>query len=303
MLVSVATQYHQTTLLLGFESTAAPTNMAELDEMHNLWGVDYGLEDLAHTNKRGRICQRTTHELDLRIRQTVPTFMLNGLHDNGSTANESAIAESTGDMKPLCLFALGSYIGGSKRLTKLSSSAVTGNQLAFPISPTQATDTCVSQTIPLPYYVQCSSVTKDDIRAYEKACFDSVKRKLVFAEMSGVRYKALLMELMLAGNGATLSDASLKELASLCKQHQIDIIIDEIMTGGRVGPSMTMTQCCPVAFQNQVKYISLGKMFDCGILLQKVPKRPQEGSSRGFSIRRNPSAAFLKWRDMERHLQ
>ena len=269
--------------------------------MDNLWGVNYGLADMV--NNRSRICHRTIHEFDLRIRETVPTFMLNGLYDNGSTANESAIAEATGDQKPLCLFALGSYIGGSKGLTDLSSGALAGNQLSFPISPTQATATCLAQTIPLPYHMQCSSVTKESIRAYERACYHSIERKLVFAELSGPPYKALLMELMLAGNGATLSDAFLKELAFLCQQHQITIIVDEIMTGGRVGPSMTTTQRCPVNFQNQVKYITLGKIFHCGIVLEKVPKRPQEGRGRGFSIPRDPSAAFLKWREMESHLE
>lgn len=46
---------------------------------------------------------------------------------------------------------------------------------------------------------------------------------------------SLFFELMLAGNGAVLSDRALNKIAILSRKHKFTIIIDEIMTGGRTG--------------------------------------------------------------------
>ena len=43
-----------------------------------------------------------------------------------------------------------------------------------------------------------------------------------------------MMELILAGNGASLSNRFLIKLAKLAELHDFNIIVDEIMTGGRV---------------------------------------------------------------------
>ena len=43
-----------------------------------------------------------------------------------------------------------------------------------------------------------------------------------------------MMELILAGNGASLSNRFLIKLAKLAGLHDFNIIVDEIMTGGQV---------------------------------------------------------------------
>ena len=81
------------------------------------------------------------------------------------------------------------------------------------------------------------------------------------AKVNGTPFKALLMETILGGCGAELSHAFLGQLAQVLKKHNICVIVDGILTGGRIGPRFATTFMLPKAFQCQVQFITLGKCF------------------------------------------
>ena len=74
------------------------------------------------------------------------------------------------------------------------------------------------------------------------------------------------LELMLAGNGAMLSDRALLKIAKLSNQHQFTVIVDEIMTFGRTG-ALIMLQTKPEAFIKCVSHVTLGKWLHVGMIL------------------------------------
>jgi hypothetical protein len=74
------------------------------------------------------------------------------------------------------------------------------------------------------------------------------------------------MELMLAGNGATLCDSTLKKLAILAEHHGFCVVLDEIMTGGRTG-TMLMLEQKPQEFQKVVRFVTMGKWMGAGLVL------------------------------------
>ena len=76
----------------------------------------------------------------------------------------------------------------------------------------------------------------------------------------------ILLELSLASNGATLSDRALSILAELAGIHGFDIVVDEIMTGGRT-KRMLSTMDKPKNFQKSVDFITMGKWLKCGMVL------------------------------------
>ncbi len=84
------------------------------------------------------------------------------------------------------------------------------------------------------------------------------------AKCNNLPIRTLLMELILAGCGAGLSNRALERLAELAEHHKFNIVVDEIMTGGRTG-TMLMVQQTPECFQNVVVYDTMGKWMGCGI--------------------------------------
>lgn len=250
-----------------------------------------------------RVAHRSKHELEILIKGSVPGFTLRRIYENGSTANDAAISEATDDNKHLCAFGVCCYVGGSYSQSNLSSSIVHGNQLSFPIDPAMAPERCLKQAVALPYHIPDSSIPEDKIRQLEIKCYRMFEEKLLFSELAGCGIKALLMELVLQGNGATLSEMFIKKLAGLCHEHGIKIIVDEIMTGGRVGPQMTMTQSYPQEFIDAVHYITLGKVFRCGVVLTKISRKPKEGSERGYSFTPDPSCLYSRWSTLSTLLQ
>lgn len=77
---------------------------------------------------------------------------------------------------------------------------------------------------------------------------------------------SLFFELMLAGNGAILSDRSLSKIAILSRKHNFTIIVDEIMTGGRTG-TLLLLETKAIDFIQCVSHVTLGKWCRCGIVL------------------------------------
>jgi len=97
---------------------------------------------------------------------------------------------------------------------------------------------CVETNLVLPHCI-------DDFEGqdmHEMNCLEHTHLKLTAAKMSGKECKALLMELVLACNGAQLSDDFLIKLARSMKHHGIGIIVDEVLTCGRCGTFLLTTK-------------------------------------------------------------
>jgi len=268
--------------------------MATDDTMENGWGVKY----VTYTGKRcGR---RTFSAFSGDITKAVPGFELHSVQMCGTDANAVAISLATDYNYSRCHFGIGSYIGGDVCHQTLSSSHYKVNiGLALPKSYDEASAVCQEQTIPLPYHVTCNSVDNKSLLQYEYRCLLHLHQRLLRAELSGAPFKALLMEYMLGGNGGELSLAFLERLGQLLKHFNVVVIADEILTGGRVGPSMTMSTAMPVAFLERISIITMGKLMGCGLVL--IPKTKKQTKldeiPRGFSTQADcglPSKLFTE---------
>ena len=144
------------------------------------------------------------------------------------------------------MFAAGSYVAGDGGpLQPFSSSKFDiANSFCSIMHPDEVVSTlaCIN-TVGLPYHIP----------EYEDECMVALHVILAHARMAERPYKAMLLELVLAGNGATLSNRALKMLAALAALHGIRFIVDEIMTAGRVSANtMLCSQTKPPEFQNRM---------------------------------------------------
>lgn len=266
--------------------------MAELDEMENNWGCN-----LVRTS--GSI-HRTFHQFDSEVRTAVPGFQLFSLAISGTDANQVAIEHATDFELGRCLFALGCYSGGKGQLLRFSSSKYSvASQLAIPSDPDEVPDQTRNQTVALPYYIPCSTMPESQFNNLETDCLDALHQKLLRARLAGKAYKAILLEIISCGNGGELSNRFLKKLGLLLSRYNVEIIVDEVMTGGRVGPFMTVTSSAPKEFRCQVKYITMGKITNCGLILMRCPKKPQDsGPTRGTSTALEGGEACQAWMEV-----
>ena len=85
-----------------------------------------------------------------------------------------------------------------------------------------------------------------------------------------------MFEYILGGCGAELSTDFLERLAPVLKIFNVTVIADEVLTGGRVGASMTMTTSMPAIFQERVEMITMGKFMNAAIVLKKLTKKPYQ---------------------------
>lgn len=244
------------------------------DEMTNNWGADLVL---LNGKISGR--QNTFHNFDAQIRTSVPGFCLDKLVASGSDANEYAIDKLTGKDWTTLLVGMGSYVGGTENLQPYSSSGFSSHgQLIFPKPPNHdgiMTVACKRQTIALPYHVPTDDGGSDnELLALEQKCLCALHRKLLTAQLAGKPFKVLLIEYILGGSGGELTERFLLGLAPLLTKFHINVIADEILTTGRVGPSMTITTGLPSAFSALVKCITAGKFTGCGVVLKQASRKP-----------------------------
>ena len=85
--------------------------------------------------------------------------------------------------------------------------------------------------IALPYHIQ-GSISGNNLQTYEDMCLCKLHEKLLLYRVQGRPVLSLFFELILAGNGALLSDRTLAKIAMLSKLHDFKIVLDEIITGG-----------------------------------------------------------------------
>ncbi len=197
-----------------------------------------------------------------------------------------------------CVFALGSYVGGDEYLQEVSTSMYDPSScLSVPKYPENASPRCFKQTIPLPYHVT-GAMPEGDLLALESKCLRAFHKKLSIRMLLGKPVRALLLELILGGNGCTLSDRFLANLGRLCLSFHVAIIVDEVLTGARsLGPKMVLTTSKPNEFTDAVKYITMGKFIGCALVLKKTPKKPVpvEEKLRGTSTVEDCGLAYMLW--------
>ena len=263
--------------------------------MQNEWGTI--LAPLS-SKKAGR---KTNHDFDKEIRSDVPGYKLAFTQPSGTDANMAAICNVCDFETSDCLFGLGSYLGGTRFLQEMSTSAYDlKDALSIPKYVELATDRCIDQTVVLPYWVDCKAYSAEERLEYESTCLRALHKLLAVSLLSGKPKKCLLVEYILGGNGAELSKVFLERLGILLKAYNVWVIADEVLTAGRTGKDMTMTQGMPRAFQERVKYITVGKFIKCAAVLEQIPRKPvaMGEALRGTSTKQDVSTAVFYWKDV-----
>ena len=201
----------------------------------------------------------------------IEDFGLVSLTASGSVANEMAIMEATNGQPERCLFAMGSYVVGTGSMLEYSSTNNIGqNSIGVVLLPGDEKTSAKArkQTIPFPYHVPCVGIDNRDIHKLERACLEHLEHRLLYAKLfSNTPFKAVMMEHVLSGGGGILSPRFLQQLGIVLKKHGVVVIVDEIMSGGRVGPKFSVTSTTPKSFRDGVNYITFGKFMKCGMLM------------------------------------
>lgn len=265
--------------------------MSNDDEMENEWGIH--LVNIA-TKKLGSI---TGPQFDRDIKRVVKDFQLHNCLSSGTNANQDAMLLATDNELGEALFAQGSYLGGNVYLQKMSTTMYSAAaELSVPKFPENATPKCIMQTVVLPHFTDCRAFSRKARNEHEDLCLRQLHMILVMAKLAGKPKRALLLELMLGGNGGQLSNRFLVKLGVLLKRFEVKVVVDEVLTGGRVGPGMTMTQNTPAEFLDCVEYITMGKFMHCALILKKRPKRPtRQDPLRGTSTAQSMAEPAALW--------
>jgi hypothetical protein len=264
------------------------------DDLANDWGRKLVVDEQASLPRRQPLSNRAnTSQVPHLVRKDVPNFQLANIVNSGSDANLWAINEATkGSGVASCLIACGSYLAGdSSYLEQVSSSGFDpGKGICFIADPNATIETAGREhTIGLPYHLP-GEMSPEQLSDLEKECFQELHMRCALGRMEERPYKAITLELILAGTGATLSDLALEKLAGLAKLHNLSIIVDEIMTAGRSSTtSMLLTSSKPPVFQDAVSYVTMGKWTNAGLVLRNnnLPMSDKT-QSRGVTI---PAAA------------
>jgi hypothetical protein len=122
-----------------------------------------------------------------------------------------------------------------------------------------------THTVGLPYHIP-GVVSRQVLEEYEDRCLNELHFRCLLARMHDVPFKTLLMELVLAGCGGTLSDRALERIGNLAELHKFTITLDEIMTAGRTG-TMLLVQQKPATFRKAVSHVTMGKWVGAGVVL------------------------------------
>lgn len=265
------------------------------DDMANNWGAAY-VEDV-------RIASGSKIKLDTAIRTAIPTYRLMDMLESGTSANDRAISVATEGCYQKCLFGMGSYAGGVGILNEYSTTdMLTNKQLSLVKDPTDCNEATRNQTVPLPYHIPHDGFPDSRLERNEDKCLKHLNFKLVLVCLEGCPYKAFLLEYILSGSGGELTTRFLLKLAQLLKQFNVSIIADEVMTGGRIGSSITITSTLPEIFTNSVEFITLGKAFGCGIVLEKA-ETYRNRAGRGTTTTIEPDEPCTKFAAMQDRIE
>ena len=267
--------------------------------MDNIWGSQLMLPI-------SKAPSRSFHELDELVRSTVPKHRALKVTDSGTSANRLAIDMVTGGDHSTTLFAAGTCVGGDCVLQPHSTSRGDNSKnIAIPCRPDQFDVALRDQIVGLPYHVPIlTDADSSQLLKREHDSLVALHHKLLTAALSGKPHKGLLLECILGGNGGQLSKRFLYKLGSLVSAFHVKVIADEVLTGGRVGPTMTMTSNMPESFKKSVPCITMGKLFGCGLVLEHIDTNPLQGIDglRGTTTKIDPKLAHAAWKTVNARL-
>jgi hypothetical protein len=238
-------------------------------------------------------------------------FSITCISTCGSEANLHAVVMVTDGDTNRCLIAAGSYVAGnSGPLQTWSTSEFSIKRgLSGILPPSEVKNKfTLSHTIPLPYSIK-GVMGEEELKEFENKCMKEVHVKCLMGHMQGLPYTCIMLELMLASNGAELSDRALTMLGNLAEQHNLSFVVDEIMTGGRCG-SMLMLLSKPLNFLNRVSHVTLGKWLQLGLVLSSSHYCDLKGlnaeqdhtTARGASTKMDVTLAHLHWSRVKENL-
>ena len=274
------------------------------DDCDNMWGKkllsapDGCNNVVTRSGRRERELaeeERLMFEEALKGLEVAPFYLewkMLSFEQNGSMANMTALFEACDGNCEKCLCAYGCYVVGGTLGNLFGHTAVNIQQNPRTIlcSIGDCELGCIEGSAVLPYYI--SDYAGRD--RHEMDCLEHLHRKLIASAISGMQYRALLIELVLVCNGGILLDEVLINLAKLMKYHNISIVVDEIMTAGRCGRFL-LTTGKPKEFQNQVSHITIGKWVGCGVILRNsdfCKKKIARGQERGYTSSYPESRVF-----------
>ena len=251
------------------------------DDMANSWGRLLH-PDIGNRRDKGYTAG-DIGQLKRSVQEVCYPFTLQKVLACGSDANLFAIAEATDGDPSRCLVGCGSYVSGDHGCLQTWSTSefdVRDNLALVQTENVHPTARC--RTIPLPYHIPCKHCQngKPFLQDLEVKCLDEIHVRCLTATLQNMPYKAMFLEPILAGNGASLSQAFLKKLGKLARHHKFHLVVDEIMTGGRTG-KMLHTHLLPHEFQKVVSHITMGKWIGVGIVLQNCKLRTYDKVQQG----------------------
>jgi hypothetical protein len=236
-------------------------------------------------------------------------FVLTRVMSCGSDANLFAVVDLTEGDTESCVIAAGSYVAGDGGPLQSWST----NEFSVQRGPSGITSPKAvvnkftrSHTVALPYIIE-GVLDSNTAEEYENECLNELHIRCLIAKVKGSPLKCILMELMLASNGATLSDRALTMIGKLAEKHNLNIVLDEIMTGGRTG-TMLMSQTKPKAFTDRVTHVTLGKWLQVGLVLESATNYHDSTSISGHTTKRGASTiidcrqVLLYWKEVMTNL-
>jgi len=269
------------------------------DDLANAWGCE--LVHLEGRSSRQIVEGNCLKRLEEAVRKTTKQkFVLAKVAACGSDANVFATLEATdGNTSRMCI-AAGCYVAGDHSILQTWSSSHFDyilDGLALISDPSQVhSETASGHTVALPYRIPCDHCLHNQVDEYEDLCLDSLHARLLSAKLFNCPFNSLLLEIVLAGNGASLSIRAYNKLALICRHHHINCVVDEALTGARCGPSMLLTQTLPLDFQNVVTHVTMAKWPGIGIVLvNEDNKRKTASSNRGQSTEVSCDYAIKLW--------
>lgn len=251
-----------------------------MDDTNNIWGTQLVRNTSYNFTPSEESFQASYHKLCELICKNFEGFFLDKIFNTGSDANRYAILECSNLNVRSTLFAVGSYIVGDNSALQQYSTIDYKKYDGFGkiISPFSLSDDIVKHVCVLPYFIPGACSSHQDRRKkcnkckmsnqeLESKCLAQLIVIFQFQIEKNQPISSLFLELMLAGNGAILSNKFLIQLANACKYYNVIIIVDEILTFGRTC-TLFYTQSKPEIFQKAVGIITCGKWIGCGMAIR-----------------------------------
>ena len=246
------------------------------DDLANHWGHEFTLASFGERIGNKQKATNGEESFDTGIGHNYiksnlcDEFIFQKITPNRSDANLFAVTALTLGNTECCLIRCGSYVSGALQSWLTSSFKIENG----PCTITGLDDKELSQftkchTVLLPYAIPgCYKDDKEAIHDEDVVCLKHLHMRSLFQKIIHRPITTFLMELILAGNGGSLSNHFLIKLGKLAELHGFKII-DEILTGGQV-TTLLATLSKPKEFHKMVSYITIGKWTKCGVVFTSV---------------------------------